>query len=122
MNKDQVAGKLKDVAGRVERQTGEWTGDTEKQAHGAMKQAEGKVQNAWGNVKDAGEKAVNKNAYTARSEPEIVDDDVEKENEKHGVAPKGKLVCQIGQRFESIRSPISHVGGRCFLLSTYFYA
>jgi uncharacterized protein YjbJ (UPF0337 family) len=80
MNKDQVAGKLKDVAGRVERQTGEWTGDTEKQAHGAMKQAEGKVQNAWGNVKDASEKAVNKNA-TREKDPVVVDDDVEKENE-----------------------------------------
>jgi uncharacterized protein YjbJ (UPF0337 family) len=79
MNKDQVAGKLKDVAGRVERQTGEWTGDTEKQAHGALKQAEGKVQNAWGNVKDASEKAVNKNA--AREKDPVVDNDVEKENE-----------------------------------------
>lgn len=79
MNKDQVAGKLKDVAGRVERQTGEWTGDTEKQAHGAMKQAEGKVQNAWGNVKDAGEKAVNKNA--SREKDRVASDDVEKENE-----------------------------------------
>jgi uncharacterized protein YjbJ (UPF0337 family) len=79
MNKDQVAGKLKDVAGRVERQTGEWTGDTEKQAHGAMKQAEGKVQNAWGNVKDAGEKAVNKNA--SREKDPVADTDVEKENE-----------------------------------------
>jgi len=80
MNKDQVAGKLKDVAGRVERQTGEWTGDTEKQAHGAIKQAEGKVQNAWGNVKDASEKAVNKNV-TPEKDPVVVDDDVEKENE-----------------------------------------
>jgi uncharacterized protein YjbJ (UPF0337 family) len=53
MNKDQVKGKAKDVAGRVERQVGEWTGDTEKQVHGAAKQAEGKVQNAWGDVKEA---------------------------------------------------------------------
>jgi len=29
MNKDQVKGKVKDVAGRVERQAGEWTGDEE---------------------------------------------------------------------------------------------
>ncbi len=53
MNKDRVEGKIKDVAGRVERQAGEWTGDAEKQAHGAMKQVEGKVQNAWGKTKDA---------------------------------------------------------------------
>jgi uncharacterized protein YjbJ (UPF0337 family) len=53
MDKDRVEGKVKDVAGRIERQVGEWTGDTEKQVHGAAKQAEGKVQNAWGQAKDA---------------------------------------------------------------------
>jgi uncharacterized protein YjbJ (UPF0337 family) len=63
MNKDQVKGKVKDVAGRVERQVGEWTGDPEKQVNGTLKQAEGKVQNAWGNAKDAGEKAA-KNSKT----------------------------------------------------------
>ncbi len=57
MNKDEIKGKAKDVAGRVERQVGEWTADPEKQAHGAAKQAEGKVQNAWGKVKDAAKDA-----------------------------------------------------------------
>ena len=57
MDKDEIKGKAKDVAGRVERQVGEWTGDSEKQAHGAAKQAEGKVQNAWGKVKDAAKDA-----------------------------------------------------------------
>jgi uncharacterized protein YjbJ (UPF0337 family) len=61
MDKDRVEGKVKDVAGRVERQVGEWTGDTEKQAHGAAKQAEGKVQNAWGKVKDAAKSATREN-------------------------------------------------------------
>jgi len=60
MNKDQVKGKLKDVAGRIERQAGEWTGDEKKEVHGTMKQAEGKIQNAWGQVKDAGKKAADK--------------------------------------------------------------
>ena len=53
MNNNQVKGKAKDIAGRVERQVGEWTGDTEAQVKGAAKQVEGKVQNAWGKVKDA---------------------------------------------------------------------
>jgi uncharacterized protein YjbJ (UPF0337 family) len=57
MDKDRVEGKVKDVAGRVERQVGEWTGDPEKQIHGAAKQAEGKVQNAWGKAKDAAKSA-----------------------------------------------------------------
>jgi uncharacterized protein YjbJ (UPF0337 family) len=53
MNEDRAKGKVKDIAGRVERQVGEWTGDTEAQAKGTLKQAEGKVQNAWGKAKDA---------------------------------------------------------------------
>jgi len=59
MNKDQVQGKGKDIAGRIERQAGEWTGDKEKQVHGALKQVEGKLQNAWGNAKAANAKAAN---------------------------------------------------------------
>jgi len=58
MNEDQVKGKVKDVAGRVERQAGEWTGNKEAEVRGAAKQVEGKVQQAWGDVKDAGQKAV----------------------------------------------------------------
>jgi uncharacterized protein YjbJ (UPF0337 family) len=53
MNKDRVEGKMKDVAGRVERQAGEWTDNEKMQVQGAAKQAEGKVQNAVGKLKDA---------------------------------------------------------------------
>jgi uncharacterized protein YjbJ (UPF0337 family) len=52
MDKDEIKGKAKDIAGRVQRQAGEWTGDEETQAKGAAKQVEGKVQNAFGKVKD----------------------------------------------------------------------
>jgi uncharacterized protein YjbJ (UPF0337 family) len=75
MNKDQVEGKVKDAAGRVQRQVGEWTGDSEAQVKGVAKQVEGKVQNAWGNVKDAGKKSADKQA--AQDQPEI---DAEKES------------------------------------------
>jgi uncharacterized protein YjbJ (UPF0337 family) len=60
MNEDQVKGKVKDVAGRIERQAGEWTGDPEKQVDGALRQAEGKLQNAWGNAKDDAKKTAEK--------------------------------------------------------------
>jgi len=59
MNEDQVKGKVKDVAGRVERQAGEWTGSKEAETRGAAKQVEGKVQGAWGDVKDGAKKVVN---------------------------------------------------------------
>jgi uncharacterized protein YjbJ (UPF0337 family) len=53
MDKDEIKGKAKDIAGRVQRQAGEWTGDEESQTKGAAKQVEGKVQNAFGKAKDA---------------------------------------------------------------------
>jgi uncharacterized protein YjbJ (UPF0337 family) len=61
MNKDRIEGKVKDVAGRIERQAGEWTGDKKMQVQGTAKQAEGKVQNAVGKAKDAVKAAVKKN-------------------------------------------------------------
>jgi len=53
MDKDELKGKAKDVAGRVERQAGEWTGSEEHQTKGAAKQVAGKIQNAFGKTKDA---------------------------------------------------------------------
>ena len=73
-DKDRVEGKIKDVAGRVERQVGEWTGDKEKQVHGAAKQVEGKVENTWGKVKDAAKSTTNENF----NEAETADLNVEK--------------------------------------------
>jgi uncharacterized protein YjbJ (UPF0337 family) len=75
MNKDQVQGKGKDLAGRIERQAGEWTGDKEKQVHGALKQVEGKLQNAWGNAKAANAKAAEEKAADTKNDP--VDDATE---------------------------------------------
>lgn len=77
MNKDRVEGKVKDVAGRAERQVGEWTGDSESQVKGAAKQAEGKIQNAWGKAKDA----VNKSNDNAKAK-ERGDDALEVDDEE----------------------------------------
>lgn len=57
MNKDRVEGKMKDIAGRAERQAGEWTDNSKMQVKGAARQAEGKVQNAVGKMKDAADNA-----------------------------------------------------------------
>lgn len=53
MDKDEIKGKAKDIAGRIERQAGEWTGSEEHQVKGTARQAEGKVQNIAGKAKDA---------------------------------------------------------------------
>ena len=68
MNKDQVEGKVKDIAGRVQRQTGEWTDDPEQQLKGAAKQAEGKVQNTWGKAKDAADRSTSGEKPNTRDE------------------------------------------------------
>jgi uncharacterized protein YjbJ (UPF0337 family) len=69
MNKDRVEGKVKDIAGRAERQAGEWTGNKNAQVKGAAKQAEGKVQNAWGQAKDAAKKATDDAKSSKRPQP-----------------------------------------------------
>jgi uncharacterized protein YjbJ (UPF0337 family) len=78
MNEDQVKGKVKDVAGRIERQAGEWTGDPDKQVDGTLKQVEGKVQNSWGNAKDDAKKAAEKGTNKTN---ERFDDSAETEDE-----------------------------------------
>jgi len=75
MNDDRVKGKVKDIAGRAERQVGEWTGDTEAQVKGAAKQAEGKAQNAWGKAKDAVKSDENDKAKTDRGDNAEVEDE-----------------------------------------------
>lgn len=57
MNKDQVTGAIKDVAGKVQEKTGEIIGSKEQQAKGLAKQVEGKVQKKVGDVKEAVEDA-----------------------------------------------------------------
>jgi len=76
MNKDRVEGKVKDVAGGIERQAGEWTGDPKKQAQGAAKQVEGKLQNTWGKAKDASKKAV-EDEETRKPSRSVPDEDDE---------------------------------------------
>ena len=57
MNRDQVQGTAKDVAGKFQRKVGELTGNTTQQAKGAAKQVEGKLQKGVGDVEQALDKA-----------------------------------------------------------------
>jgi uncharacterized protein YjbJ (UPF0337 family) len=56
MNRDQVKGSAKDVAGKVQRKVGETLGNTKQQVKGLAKQIEGKVQKFVGKVRDDAEK------------------------------------------------------------------
>jgi uncharacterized protein YjbJ (UPF0337 family) len=52
MNKDQVKGTAKEVAGKVQEKAGEVTGSTTQQAKGLAKEAEGKTQKKVGDAKE----------------------------------------------------------------------
>ena len=59
MNRDQVKGTMKDVAGKIQRKVGEITGSTSQQIKGGAKQVAGKVQKAVGDVRDDADKRRN---------------------------------------------------------------
>jgi uncharacterized protein YjbJ (UPF0337 family) len=60
MNKDQVKGVTKDIAGKVQQDVGKLVGSKEQQAKGLHKQVEGKVEKAVGDTKEAIKDVVNK--------------------------------------------------------------
>ena len=57
MNRNQMKGAAKDVAGKVQQKFGELTGNKTQQAKGVAKQVQGKVQRGAGNVEEALDKA-----------------------------------------------------------------
>jgi uncharacterized protein YjbJ (UPF0337 family) len=57
MNRNQVKGAAKDVAGKIQQKVGQLTGNKTQEAKGAAKQVAGKVQRGAGNVEEALDKA-----------------------------------------------------------------
>lgn len=53
MNRDQVKGKAKDIAGKVQQKVGEVTGSATQQVKGVAKQVEGKLQKGVGDANEA---------------------------------------------------------------------
>lgn len=53
MNKNQVKGTGKDLAGKVQEAVGKVTGNTSQQVKGVAKQVEGKVQKGAGDLQEA---------------------------------------------------------------------
>jgi uncharacterized protein YjbJ (UPF0337 family) len=52
MNKDQVKGVAKEIAGKVQQETGKLLGSKEQQAKGLGKQISGEAQKSYGDVKE----------------------------------------------------------------------
>lgn len=57
MNKDQVKGEAKDIAGKVQEKAGKVIGSTEQQVKGIGKQISGKVQKGFGDAKESAKDA-----------------------------------------------------------------
>lgn len=53
MNKNQVKGAAKDIAGKVQEEVGKMSGSKEQQVKGLNKQISGKAEKAYGDVKEA---------------------------------------------------------------------
>ena len=60
MNKDQVKGVTKEIAGKVQQSAGKLFGSKEQQAKGLQKQVEGKAVKAVGDTKEVVKDVVNK--------------------------------------------------------------
>ncbi len=61
MNKDQVKGSAKELAGKVQEGVGRAIDSKEQQAKGLGKQVEGNVQKNFGNLKEAVKDAAKRN-------------------------------------------------------------
>lgn len=53
VNKDQIQGTAKDIAGKVQQEIGKLTGSKEQQAKGLKTQIEGNLQKGVGDLKEA---------------------------------------------------------------------
>ena len=53
MNKNQVKGAVKDIAGKVQEEAGKLAGSKEQQVKGLNKQISGKAEKTYGDVKAA---------------------------------------------------------------------
>lgn len=53
MNKDQVKGKAKEVAGKIQKNVGDAVGSSEQQLKGMKNQAEGNIQQKAGDIKES---------------------------------------------------------------------
>lgn len=53
MNKDQVKGAAKEIAGKLQQEAGKLVGSEKQQAKGIAKQIAGKVQKGVGDVKES---------------------------------------------------------------------
>ena len=60
MNRDQIKGRTKEVAGKIQEKTGKLVGSKTHEASGLTKQAAGKVQKSYGDAKESAKRVARK--------------------------------------------------------------
>jgi uncharacterized protein YjbJ (UPF0337 family) len=63
MNKHQVKGAAKELAGKTQKTVGRMTGNQSMTAKGMTKQAAGKVQKSYGNAEESARKTTRKTTH-----------------------------------------------------------
>ena len=58
MNKNQISGNAKDLAGKVQEEVGKLVGSKDQQAKGLGKQVAGNAEKAYGDAREAVKKAI----------------------------------------------------------------
>jgi uncharacterized protein YjbJ (UPF0337 family) len=58
VNKNQISGNAKDLAGKVQEEVGKLVGSKDQQAKGLGKQVAGKAEKAYGDAREAVKKAI----------------------------------------------------------------
>ena len=66
MDEDRIAGKAKDVTGKLERTVGDIDGDADTKAAGSVRQAASKMEDLYGQAKDAARDATDAAAGYAK--------------------------------------------------------
>ena len=66
MNRDQIKGGAREVAGKVEKGAGKMVGSTKTQAKGMAREVAGKMQKEVGNAEEAGKKAAKRTEKDAQ--------------------------------------------------------
>lgn len=60
MNRDQIKGTAKDIAGKAQAEVGKAVGSHEQHAKGVARQVEGKTQKAYGDAKETVKKQLDR--------------------------------------------------------------
>lgn len=111
MNKENITGKLDQVAGKVKEKIGEAVGDQKLANSGAAQQVKGAAKEAWGNAKDTAAEVGDK--ARAQSHAETADLKERSEEKAHDIREKITSTAQnvkdkINAKLDDVKRDLHH--------------